>query len=565
MSNRGFKLGCWICMIVVSIMLSATIAYADDTHEYPLLTVGQTVVVKSVENSIDYTSKRVVNDNLPKGISYDDSTRTLTLENCTIDYAGEEDGGAYINISDDDDYCIVLKGSNILKGTTQRDFHGILSNEGGVSITGDGSLQIDLSGVDYAKFGIYAAHRIDINGPSIKINGGEACKSMFYGISLEAQKNLYQDNQDCHINIKNANVEINSKLSDGCKGANVGLDSQDADMFIENSTIQMTLTKGGPLGIGSGQSYQGASGFQLYGGKLSIDDKSWITIKALENITGMPSVYYFQDDIKSKCIYVANEGEAAKKADKTAIQDKDSVYEGRYNCYYSFVEFAPGEKTHENPVIPKNPETTPSGDDSGSGTTPSDGGSGSDSGSGNNSGDDQSSQNGNWESTAAVAYFAGNETLTYDGKVKDPKPSAFRAIDKEKLVEGTDYKLVWHSDRKRIGRHCVTVEFLGKYAAYNGSSDLYYTIKPAKAKLSKAKAARKKIMLTWKKQGGGVKYQIAYKYKGGWKYKTSKKAKYTLKKLKSKKTYQVKVRAFKKIDGYTYNGSWSKVKKVKVK
>ena len=39
----------------------------------------------------------------------------------------------------------------------------------------------------------------------------------------------------------------------------------------------------------------------------------------------------------------------------------------------------------------------------------------------------------------------------------------------------------------------------------------------------------------------------------------------TVKKLKSGKTYQVKVRAFKKVSGKTYNGAWSKVKKVKVK
>ena len=39
----------------------------------------------------------------------------------------------------------------------------------------------------------------------------------------------------------------------------------------------------------------------------------------------------------------------------------------------------------------------------------------------------------------------------------------------------------------------------------------------------------------------------------------------TVKKLKSGKTYQVKVRAYKAVDGKTYYGTYSAVKKVKVK
>ena len=39
----------------------------------------------------------------------------------------------------------------------------------------------------------------------------------------------------------------------------------------------------------------------------------------------------------------------------------------------------------------------------------------------------------------------------------------------------------------------------------------------------------------------------------------------TIKKLKSKKTYSVKIRAYKKIDGKKIYGDYSKVKKIKVK
>jgi hypothetical protein len=43
------------------------------------------------------------------------------------------------------------------------------------------------------------------------------------------------------------------------------------------------------------------------------------------------------------------------------------------------------------------------------------------------------------------------------------------------------------------------------------------------------------------------------------------KYKYTFKKLKSKKTYYVKARAYKVVNGKKIYGNWSKIKKVKVK
>ena len=39
----------------------------------------------------------------------------------------------------------------------------------------------------------------------------------------------------------------------------------------------------------------------------------------------------------------------------------------------------------------------------------------------------------------------------------------------------------------------------------------------------------------------------------------------TITKLTSKKTYSVRVRAYKKINGKVYYGNWSKVRKIKVK
>ncbi len=47
--------------------------------------------------------------------------------------------------------------------------------------------------------------------------------------------------------------------------------------------------------------------------------------------------------------------------------------------------------------------------------------------------------------------------------------------------------------------------------------------------------------------------------------KTTKSTKLTIKKLKSKKNYYVRVRAYKVVNGQNIYGSWSSVKKVKVK
>ena len=49
------------------------------------------------------------------------------------------------------------------------------------------------------------------------------------------------------------------------------------------------------------------------------------------------------------------------------------------------------------------------------------------------------------------------------------------------------------------------------------------------------------------------------------KYYTSTKTSKTIKKLAKKKTYSVKIRSYKKISGKTYYGTWSGIKKVKIK
>lgn len=95
--------------------------------------------------------------------------------------------------------------------------------------------------------------------------------------------------------------------------------------------------------------------------------------------------------------------------------------------------------------------------------------------------------------------------------------------------------------------------------------------KPGQVKGLKLKAGKKKVTVTYKKVGGATSYKVTYstskKFK---KAKTvtvtsGKTVKKTISKLKSKKTYYVKVCAVKKVKGKNFTGKWSGVKSVKVK
>lgn len=93
---------------------------------------------------------------------------------------------------------------------------------------------------------------------------------------------------------------------------------------------------------------------------------------------------------------------------------------------------------------------------------------------------------------------------------------------------------------------------------------------PAKIKISQAKPGVRKITLTWKKANGANGYRITYSanksFKKSVKKITSKKTSLTIKKLKKKKIYYVKVQAF-KVDtsGKKHYGKYSAVAKIKTK
>ena len=77
-----------------------------------------------------------------------------------------------------------------------------------------------------------------------------------------------------------------------------------------------------------------------------------------------------------------------------------------------------------------------------------------------------------------------------------------------------------------------------------------------------------KVKVTWKKVPNSLGYQIQYATNKKFKKAKKKTVKYTfvtLKKLKKKKTYFIRIRAYKIADGKKAYGKWSTVKKVKIK
>ena len=167
-------------------------------------------------------------------------------------------------------------------------------------------------------------------------------------------------------------------------------------------------------------------------------------------------------------------------------------------------------------------------------------------------------------SSSATSLSSGSVSLSstsfvYAGKAV--KPSVTVKVGGAKLSQGSDYTLSY-SGNKAIGTGKVTVTGCG---GYKGSVTKSFSIVPARAKVKKASAGKKKVSVKLAKTKGGVRYQIRYRVKGSkkWKTVTSEKTSKTIKKLKRGKRYQVQARAFKKVGGKKYVGTWSKAKTTK--
>lgn len=110
-----------------------------------------------------------------------------------------------------------------------------------------------------------------------------------------------------------------------------------------------------------------------------------------------------------------------------------------------------------------------------------------------------------------------------------------------------------------------------QYLERSGKTDQKDPDKPGKISKLKLKNAKgKKLKVTFKKASGATGYAIAYSTSKSFAKKETKtvfteKNSYVVKKLKKGKTYYVKVRAYKTVNGKKYYGSYCSKKKVVIK
>lgn len=153
----------------------------------------------------------------------------------------------------------------------------------------------------------------------------------------------------------------------------------------------------------------------------------------------------------------------------------------------------------------------------------------------------------------------------YDGKTKTPEVRAY--LGGKKLTLNKDFT-VSYSNNKNIGMATVTVKGCGEYS---GSFSKTFKISTAKQKITKIKTAKGSFTAKWEKQSMADGYQLKYANNsdfenGKSKYvKTNSTTSLSVSKLRSGKTYFVKVRSYTTVDGKKIYGDWSDVKAITTK
>ena len=160
----------------------------------------------------------------------------------------------------------------------------------------------------------------------------------------------------------------------------------------------------------------------------------------------------------------------------------------------------------------------------------------------------------------------GKESYQYTGK--PIKPAVIVKSSDGKQIAPSNYSITY-SKNKEVGKAVVQISLKGNYS---GVMTKIFTIYPKGTSLAKISAESNGFTAKWKKQpvhttGYEVQYSTSKKFtKKATQTKIVKKASQTsltVKKLKSKKTYYVRIRTFQTSEGKKYYSNWSKTASVK--
>lgn len=183
-----------------------------------------------------------------------------------------------------------------------------------------------------------------------------------------------------------------------------------------------------------------------------------------------------------------------------------------------------------------------------------------------------------------VAYIQDSYTVKVGNKISVPDTvpaivlngcwpdGRFIEVEGKASYKAKDSSIIKIESDKIVGLKEGNTKLTVSYDTVFGklSRDFTITVKAPtiKATTVSIKAIKKGFKATIKSVSGVTGYEVQYSLKKNFKsaktVRTTKPSK-TVKKLKKKKTYYVKVRSYKSINGVKYYSKWSKPKKVKTK
>lgn len=125
-------------------------------------------------------------------------------------------------------------------------------------------------------------------------------------------------------------------------------------------------------------------------------------------------------------------------------------------------------------------------------------------------------------------------------------------------------KITYPNGNTSVGEHYVYIIGEGEY---KGTIKYSFTILPKSVGKRTYTRTKSSIKVAYKKVSNVSGYQIAYRKKGSskWIYKTTSSTSKTLKSLKKKSRYQIKVRTYKTVNGTKYYSTWSSTATISTK
>ena len=151
-----------------------------------------------------------------------------------------------------------------------------------------------------------------------------------------------------------------------------------------------------------------------------------------------------------------------------------------------------------------------------------------------------------------------SNSFVYNKKAIRPKVTI---KDTKGNVISPKYYTITYANNKKVGTATVTVKFKGLYA---GTVVKKFSINPRRVGTAKFSTSNKSITFTWGKVKVCDGYKIQYSTSNTFKkvktitVKGRNNYQYTFNNLKSGKKYYIRIRAYKKVGGKTYYGSWTK-------